>query len=810
MKPKRPGRDEEEIIPLVVPDFSEPPPVPPPPPPPPPPKPEGPSRRRLLTGSFILSILAVGAVVYLSHLDARHASPGPLAFSHAEAAGLDRADGCADCHGSPGLAMDAACAACHGEIQAQLAAGTGLHGTLDPGSARSCATCHLDHHGRGFQMVGDRGFVKAGFGPLAQYRHQKLDFRLSGAHEGLGCERCHPLAATAELKKGEKRFLGLDQACASCHDDVHKDAFGKDCASCHGQEKAFKLVAGFAHTNLFPLEGAHADAACARCHASGTTYAVDLLRSASGSPLPVRTCLNCHISPHRQDLLQAVSGRLNSHASKSCESCHGSAHGGFQGPRASVRKDLHAALGFPLDPPHAAAGCAACHAGYGTPPPEKEDVEALRRRFRARFPGRAADDCKACHQDPHGGQFDVGAFQGQGCAACHAPLSFVPHTFDRAKHEATRFPLAGAHASTSCEACHARPEGKPDAPRVFRGTSTSCKSCHRDPHGGQFEIGAYRGKDCSACHGSDAFKPSRFGAAEHERTGFPLRGSHAGASCGACHKAPEGRPDAPRVFAGTPRACAACHRDVHEGQFALGPFRGRDCAFCHSEKRFAPSAFPASRHQDTSFPLTGAHDAVACARCHAPPPDKPRAAAVFHGTPGRCQDCHRDVHEGIFDRPPLASPEGCARCHTTERFDRVLQTRFDHDLTGHPLRGPHAGLACASCHAPSSDASGRKLGKAKGTSCLSCHADPHAGQFGTAAKADCARCHRPEAARFRDLAFDHDRDARFKLDAAHVSLACAACHKPFPRGDGASAIRYKPLGVRCVDCHDPRDPSRRR
>jgi hypothetical protein len=93
------------------------------------------------------------------------------------------------------------------------------------------------------------------------------------------------------------------------------------------------------------------------------------------------------------------------------------------------------------------------------------------------------------------------------------------------------------------------------------------------------------------------------------------------------------------------------------------------------------------------------------------------------------------------------------------------------------------------------------------TACSACHADPHVGQFASGGPTDCARCHASTDS-FEKLAFDHDRDARFRLDEGHKNLACAACHVrvPVDRGEtagGGSTVRYKPLGTSCADCHDP-------
>jgi hypothetical protein len=45
--------------------------------------------------------------------------------------------------------------------------------------------------------------------------------------------------------------------------------------------------------------------------------------------------------------------------------------------------------------------------------------------------------------------------------------------------------------------------------------------------------------------------------------------------------------------------------------------------------------------------------------------------------------------------------------------------------------------------------------------------------------------------------FDHST-TRFALDGAHVSVSCGACHTPSAT-DGA--VRYRPLGTSCEDCH---------
>ena len=39
------------------------------------------------------------------------------------------------------------------------------------------------------------------------------------------------------------------------------------------------------------------------------------------------------------------------------------------------------------------------------------------------------------------------------------------------------------------------------------------------------------------------------------------------------------------------------------------------------------------------------------------------------------------------------------------------------------------------------------------------------------------------------------------LDERHRTLDCGACHQPWPLRGGGEAIRYRPLGTECADCH---------
>jgi RNA polymerase-binding transcription factor DksA len=666
---------------------------------------------------LLIAVVTIVIIVGITQWEAEElTSPGPLHPSHADLPELQENPGCAACHGDGGTSMAQACHACHGVIEDQIAAGQGLHGGLEQTTATACGDCHREHAGEMLALVTGLSFHAADVADPERYDHRHVpEFNLTGRHEALACASCHALADAKALEPDQRRFLGLSQDCVSCHEDPHEGALGTDCAACHGQAQPFDQVAQFDHDPSFPLSGGHAGLACERCHDPGGRFSVAALQRRH--PPQPRGCTDCHRSPHRPDFVRGVAAARRIRRDDTCRLCHDAEHGAFVGDAAAMPQELHAATGFALDPPHHEQECVECHAEYGKRG-RLPDTEELSGRFAALFPGRSPDDCRACHGDPHEGQFDAGATQGR-CLACHEPTHFAPSTFVLARHAETRFALQGAHETVACNDCHVQERGR-------------------------------------------------------------------------------------RRFVPTPTACADCHEDVHEGQFDRGTTKGR-CTVCHEPAHFVPSTFDLTHHARTRFPLTGAHQAVGCDRCHPLEGDRRR----FVPTPAACADCHADVHDGQFDgwgKPAVvAGQRGCARCHGTSSFTDVGWSSEAHLLwTDYPLNGPHAGVSCIDCHRREPDANRRgwTLGKAP-RDCAGCHVDPHAGQFRQGGRTNCLRCHSDNES-FAQTHFDHQRDARFKLDEFHATLACSACHKPVRAPTGVAVVRYRPLGMRCEDCHDAR------
>ncbi|MDH3593103.1 MAG: hypothetical protein OER88_14555, partial [Planctomycetota bacterium] len=499
-----------------------------------------------------------------------------------------------------------------------------------------------------------------------------------------------------------------------------------------------------------------------------------------------------------------------------CAQCHG------QKSWESLHSDGHARF-LPLKGAHAEVSCRKCH--------EKEGAHALEVLGRR---DHAARQCQDCHESPHTPSF----VQESASLAAIAPSAscVVCHDYDHTEwrdkrvtttppqHSASGFDLVAPHAEVKCEECH-----KTDAPtfaaRYPGRKQDDCASCHEDVHRGQFKNSAGAQNGCIDCHERVHFKPHAFTVEKHAQTELPLEGKHVETDCNECHKDPP--MNKPRAFEGTSSRCEACHEDAHAGFFGihddvLEKHKHGSCAVCHIPSSFRDGVPGASFDHGkwTGFAVRGAHAQTACETCHPRQKEPDRTGRTLgrsHDKFGRyegCATCHKDPHDGGFDKKTLPKAvegrKGCARCHTETSF-RDFPDGFDHgQWTGFLLGGAHLRAGCAACHTPlrRPAKSGRTWGRAKGAKCADCHDDPHAEQFEVHDN-DCEKCHR-SAASFADLTFRHNFDSRFRLDETHAQVACAKCHKK-EKIKGKLVARYRPLGMKCADCHGAHEnPLRRR
>jgi hypothetical protein len=112
-----------------------------------------------------------------------------------------------------------------------------------------------------------------------------------------------------------------------------------------------------------------------------------------------------------------------------------------------------------------------------------------------------------------------------------------------------------------------------------------------------------------------------------------------GAEAPASSLALAGRSGRRPPFSKARSACAECHDGPHGGQFAARA-GGDGCDACHGTDAFLPaSRFDHDR--DAGFRLDGAHERVACARCHPSAPDGAgRERVTYRPVDSRCESCH--------------------------------------------------------------------------------------------------------------------------------------------------------------------------
>jgi hypothetical protein len=612
-------------------------------------------------------------------------SPGPLARPHKSLEGTTQ---CIVCHKFGAGEATFKCLDCHTEIASRMAAHRGLHpNVVTKPASQDCARCHSDHNGENFNMTT--------WDPRPQvFDHNKTGYPLLGKHAGLACNQCHKperISAaertTIRMKDLSRTFLGLSQACASCHQDPHKGRLGQNCAQCHSYND-WKHSSQFDHGKTrYPLTGLHEKVACEKCHAPGPD------KKPRWVGLPFGKCADCHSDPHH-----------GSFPGKACEACHSTSSWKRVAAPTLVENFDHSKTKYPLVGKHQAVNCLDCHA--------KGDFKKP----------LAFAKCTDCHRpDPHGGQFAKRKDAGE-CSACHNLDGWKPSTFGLKEHQASAYPLQGKHAAVNCAKCHI-PKGKET---LYKVKFERCLGCHTDEHQGQFAAAPYLNR-CEPCHTLVGWRPSTFTLARHKETHFLLTGSHIAVPCNDCHKPAAYVPAQPKavvVYHWRDNSCTICHADPHKGQFRermakLGPNRDpAGCEACHSTKTWKDLQL--FDHSATTFPLVGAHRAVECKACHKPPALETKLLHVdFRVAPKKCEECHEDVHGAQFASQQRITP--CANCHDSMRWKPSL---FDHDKrTQFSLQGAHRNVRCGQCHQLTKVIAGKTVLFYKPTpkDCAACH-----------------------------------------------------------------------------------------
>lgn len=539
----------------------------------------------------------------------------------------------------------------------KLAACEGCHvGGVFLGTPKDCYSCHVtdynsttnpDHQTANYShLCLDCHLTTLTAWKPANFDHSKTRFPLTGAHLLTSCALCHV---------GGLKDPPMD--CFSCHvadyngttfPDHQTGMLSQTCTTCH--TTSVWKPSTFNHSaTAFPLVGAHMLVACEGCHVGGVF---------KGTP---KDCFSCHQTDYNATTIPDHETGLFSHL---CLDCHTSAAW-------KPAKFDHSKTAFPLTGAHILTSCALCHVGgvyKGTPM-----------------------DCFSCHVADYNGTTFPDHQTGMlshTCTTCHTTSVWKPSTFN---HNATAFPLIGAHTLVACEGCHVG--------GVFKGTPTTCFSCHvTDFNATTFpdhEVGNFSHL-CLDCHTMPAWKPAKF---DHSRTAFPLTGAHILTSCVLCHVGGVTKP--------LPMDCFSCHQTDYNTTTNpphQASLLSHLCLDCHTTSAWKPAKFD---HNKTLFPLTGMHLLATCAQCH--------VGGVFKGTPKDCYACHQTAYMGTTNpnHQLLGYPPTCATCHMTTGWSPA---NINHDARYFRIysgKHAHKWKLCSECHFNSANF--------KDASCVICH-----------------------------------------------------------------------------------------
>lgn len=490
----------------------------------------------------------------LSQVGFSQISPGELAKVHAQLEGMSN---CTQCHSLGAKVSNEKCLDCHKEVKKRLDESKGFHASSKV-KGKDCIICHSDHYGRNYDIV---HLVKE------RFDHNDTGYKLEGKHAKKDCLDCHKKEHISDQKLKDKHetYLGLNDLCLTCHEDVHQKTLSVNCANCHTAD-AFKPAGKFDHSKAkYLLKGKHSTVSCEKCHAKSTRNGKDFQQFTG---LLYQNCNNCHKDPHENKFGQ------------NCTQCH--TEESFKAVKSLSQFD-HSKTGYPLTGRHIPVACKACHKLSVTNPVKHEY-------------------CYDCHKDYHKNQFRKNE-KAPDCSACHDISGFAQSSFTIEKHNLLKFKIEGAHVATPCLECH-----KKGKDWIFRGIGEKCNDCHKDIHENFIEAKYYPGKSCESCHIVGSWNEVRF---DHQQTTFKLEGKHVALSCRKCHFEKNGEAVEIQKFRDLKKSCLACHKDIHLGQFSDGT--ENFCIKCHGFENWKAERFD---HNTTRFKLDGGHKNVACYKCH--------------------------------------------------------------------------------------------------------------------------------------------------------------------------------------------------
>jgi len=369
------------------------------------------------------------------------------------------------------------------------------------------------------------------------------------------------------------------------------------------------------------------------------------------------------------------------------------------------------------------------------------------------------------------------------CAECHGEhygreFQLVIMDTTSFNHDLTAYSLVGKHNKIKCSDCHnenlIKDKLSQKKSQTYLGLGTDCLSCHTDTHQSTLST------NCLNCHNQDAFKPATL--FDHNNSAYKLQGKHQEVSCEKCHKIELKNGDKFQQFKGVAyQNCTNCHQDTHENRF------GNDCLKCHNYFSFKSTSNTLNNfnHNQTKYPLKGAHQNVDCKECH-----KTNYTASLKY--GKCTDCHSDYHEGQLLKPGLKMD--CSDCHSVNNFTSTNFTIEKHNTTKFQLEGAHLAVPCFLCHKTTEKWNFRNLGN----TCSDCHKNIHDTYFDKKYMPDndCKICHSVDI--WSDIKFDHAK-TEYNLEGKHKEASCRDCH--FKESVEGKQQQFRWEENTCTNCH---------
>ena len=594
--------------------------------------------------------------------------------------------------------------------------------------------------------------------------------------------------------------------------------FPKDCSICHVAKRWDVLRSDFSFDHLketgYPLIGAHANAACLRCH--NDRGAVKAYAS--------RGCSGCHVDPHKGTL------------GLDCAHCHDQTVWVLPGQQGQKIAD-HARTRFPLTGMHAVVECRQCHltADQGVFNAMPIDCWSCHKREFSSAPNHVAQNysynCQNCHQTSAfaGAIFNHSSLPNPVCITCHqndfnrAP-SHVAQNYSTACqtcHQTATWQGAGFNhsqlgANPNCFSCHASnftaANATPASKHAANGFPQTCANCHNTSvfgPGTTMQHSFVSATPCYNCHAADYA-----GALNHVAQNFPTTcaSCHTGTAswtatfdhaplgpnpvCWTCHQTDyagaKSTPASNHAALGFPQTCQNCHNFA-----AWGPgtamqhsfVSATPCYNCHTADFASANKTPASKHAANGFPQT-------CANCHTTSVFGPGTAmqhSFVSATP--CYNCHTADFASANVTPASKHaangfPQTCANCHTTTLFGPG--TLMQHSFV--------SATPCYNCHTADYTSAPNHIAQNFPTTCLSCHSGTATwlgalfDHTALGANPVCWTCHQTEYAGAKKTPASNHPGNGFPQ-------TCQNCHTFAAWGPGTAMQHSFVTATPCYTCH---------